>query len=756
MSLNSLADEEKAFLGISYKAIKLKDYLQNSEWESGIYIRSIIPDTTADYFGLQNGDIIVEIEKKKFNNKKNTHIEKYFREHIAQRKKGDTLTLTLIRFNEEFTLQQKNHNQKKDTFTRKEWIDFLNTQKYDTQWNFSVNKNSLLHTLEITLGNSPFIKNDIPSNQKLFPEYEAFQFPLEKEIVQLVQKYEKTASFDTLLSQYENNQKNEHGCRVPFIRYLHRAPHKTPNVIDLTVENFYNTLHEKTLTAFIYHGAALLNKEFLPINLPPAPTTLNWEIQLNYINEIFQLSQKLQTTAIKKLTDKEKTRLKKYFHTLQDEIIKKFGIRDNKELTLAVYEIKKLIQKIDIHSLYQSAWVLSHLTHTEWLKNLQNLWAIDKSYPPALSHYKNIAITGEENNRHTDKKNIIIDFSGNDYYALQKIDTNRIIIDLSGDDFYSSTSNYQQGGSILSVNIYADIKGNDNYLATRLAQGSAFLGVGLLYDKYGNDTYQASEFAQGTAFYGIGAVIDEQGNDTYNATLFAQAVGICQGLGALIDMHGDDQYRSGLAYPSSYKIEGSFHGASQGMGFGIRSFFDGGIGMLIDGSGKDTFYAGNFSQGSGYYFGLGILANRGSENDNYNAFRYAQGSSAHSAIGTLIEYGGDDIYKGYVGALQSAAWDISVATLWDKDGNDRYLSHGTFFSLANAAHNGFAIFVDSNGKDFYHTSSFTTTTQNSYHGGISLSFFFDKGQNTDIYSVKNINNNTQWVKNTLQFFYDGN
>ena len=34
----------------------------------------------------------------------------------------------------------------------------------------------------------------------------------------------------------------------------------------------------------------------------------------------------------------------------------------------------------------------------------------------------------------------------------------------------------------------------------------------------------------------------------------------------------------------------------------------GGVALLYDGGGKDRYEAGNFSQGGGYYFGIGMLS----------------------------------------------------------------------------------------------------------------------------------------------------
>jgi hypothetical protein len=152
----------------------------------------------------------------------------------------------------------------------------------------------------------------------------------------------------------------------------------------------------------------------------------------------------------------------------------------------------------------------------------------------------------------------------------------------------------------------------------------------------------------------------------------------------------------------------------------------------MEGDGNDRFLAGNFSQGCGYAYGLGILKNGGQGNDRYMGSRYAQGCSAHSAAGVLIDDGGDDHYAGLMGALQGAAWDMGLAVLIDKSGDDTYDSRNLFFSQAAAAYTGIALFVDGNGSDRYYFSPGQDKTP--YRDQSNLSFFIDSGGDPDRYN----------------------
>ena len=228
-------------------------------------------------------------------------------------------------------------------------------------------------------------------------------------------------------------------------------------------------------------------------------------------------------------------------------------------------------------------------------------------------------------------------------------------------------------------------------------------------------------------------LLDAAGNDNYQSNLFAQGVGGVKGLGLLLDNSGDDFYLAGGRDKSSYGTSGVFKGSSQGLGIGFRGYASGGIGMLLDGAGQDSFWAGNFSQGTGYYFGLGIIRNFGTGADRYTASRYGQGASAHSAAGILLDDGGDDIYGGYKVALQGAAWDLGLAALVDKQGDDVYNGLNGF-SQAASSHNGMAFFIDEAGTDVY-AGDQARAENNDYHGGASLSFFLDGGGAQDLYST---------------------
>lgn len=314
---------------------------------------------------------------------------------------------------------------------------------------------------------------------------------------------------------------------------------------------------------------------------------------------------------------------------------------------------------------------------------------------------------------------IIVDLGGDDLYvgdggaphlrwsrSIYEVRADRVVqsrpagvvIDLDGDDRYLGNGPGSLGGALGGVGLLLDRRGNDIYSGDLLTQGAAFCGVGLLVDGGGNDAYLAQKAAQGCAFFGVGLLLDAAGNDLFCAAQFAQGFGGPSGLGALCDLRGRDRYVADGAVPSGYGTEDAFNGWSQGVGCGLRGYAAGGIGVLVDGGGDDSYQAGNFSQGTGYFFALGVLADRRGR-DRYRGSRYCQGASAHQAIGVLLDGAGDDVYSGTIAANQAGAWDTGVAVLEDAAGDDRY--EGAGLAQGAAAMNGFGLLRDGAGDDVY-------------------------------------------------------
>lgn len=749
----------KPFLGVSYQAVFLADILPSEKNKNKYAIRilHILPETAAAKSGLQRGDLILQVDKQEFIKKSKNENREFFKEQITSKKIGQKLELQIVRFEEKYRLEDR-------VLGEKEWLEYIQKQEYNKNINLQFQKNTTILNFSIQLGANPFREETTDINTHFFDFYGSGkeQAILLKEVSA---KYDLQASTDELINVFIEDQKTDYGCRMPAVRFLHHYPEKLLPTIDQTTRKIYQSFHKQKLPSFLEQVVGLLEQSDVTKKLPAFPKNNNWQQHLQYIQEIFQIAQKLENKAFAALSVQEKNQAREYFQLAQKELVNSFGLAYGSELSQKSYNIRLTAQKIDFLALLQSAWVLSHFSNSQWHAFLKKaLFTLPQnSYKHQEVKGDILWLTKENNfslvvgsskpNSYTGDFSMIVDLGGADYYTTKK-QGSKIILDLAGNDFYSSTKNYSQAAAFFGIKLLIDLEGDDNYNAQNFSQASAVFGVGILYDMAGNDFYKSNGFSQGYAFYGLGILVDNEGDDEYASDIFSQAVGSCRGLGLLLDVAGNDKYRAGLQQASTYRVAGSFHGASQGFGFGIRGYFDGGIGLLLDGKGKDIFQAGNFSQGSGYFFGLGVLKNFGKEADSYIAYRYGQASAAHSALGVLIDDGGNDLYRGQVAAVQSAAWDKSVTAFWDKKGDDRYISLNAAFSLAAAAHNGYAYFLDSAGKDSYQVKNFRSTTQNSYHGGSSLSFFFDLGGAEDNYEQKNIQNHSTWKKRTTQIFWD--
>lgn len=264
-----------------------------------------------------------------------------------------------------------------------------------------------------------------------------------------------------------------------------------------------------------------------------------------------------------------------------------------------------------------------------------------------------------------------------------------VVLGSTGDDVYT------RSGTIPDPVLLIDPSGNDDYLnsaggacpvtgpfiSNMLACNSLVLSVvadvgqgetprvwtnGKLY----NDVYlydgvpAAIQGAGGPG--GIGMLIDVAGDDRYDAKMTRTASEPTQyfdagaqgygfgGAGLLADGLGNDWYTM---------IENSPRGHSQaefGQGFGGG----GGTGVVLDVNGNDWWgtkvyggtelrgFSGVYTMGTGFYGGIGLLADIGQGTDKYIGLAdagsvdyYAQGFGAFGGTGILYEDGGNDSYS---------------------------------------------------------------------------------------------------------------
>jgi len=202
---------------------------------------------------------------------------------------------------------------------------------------------------------------------------------------------------------------------------------------------------------------------------------------------------------------------------------------------------------------------------------------------------------------------------------------------------------------------------------------------------------------------GIGLLWNSGGDTVYSCAWQGQALGFFKGAGILIDESGNDYYQLGGLEPDFRDPSKSTVSMGQGFGRGTgqeekKDGVSGGIGLLIEESGNDTYTADYFAQGASYYYGTGILEDI-SGDDRYIAGRYAQGAGIHSSVGVLLDRAGNDFYYASFGVAQGLGHDYGVGFFQDDQGDDYYWG-GTLVQGSSTA-GSIGMFIDKGGKGRY-------------------------------------------------------
>jgi hypothetical protein len=411
-------------------------------------------------------------------------------------------------------------------------------------------------------------------------------------------------------------------------------------------------------------------------------------------------------------------------------------------------ELGMLMQKLDWGPMQTQAQTAALLLDDAFIDSLRGVLSDRMSETDRIvdvaTDYGRILIggAGDDHYMSGDQAAVLIDLGGNDFYANNTGSSipgelaTAILIDLGGDDAYENWRHMRQGCGFFGVGMLADLEGDDSYIGVRGCQGTGFAGIGILADWDGDDTYRSIDYGQGVGEFGAGLLVDKGGNNRYEGHLSCQGVGFVHGIGVVYSAGADsnDFYYNKGQTASGYGDAGSFAGWGQGVGIGHRPYFSGGIGMIIDAGGDDEYHGGTFSTGGGYYYGIGIVNDRGNGSDKYRGTRYNMGFTAHQAVGIFIEDGGNDNYLSTHFVASGMAWDESTTLLLDRGGDDTYTSPG--FAHSASAMNGFTMFIDRDGADRYIGQTPAQTHGNSYHKGTSIAYFLDLGGGIDDFGTE--------------------
>jgi len=604
-----------------------------------------------------------------------------------------------------------------------------------------------------------------PTNAEIRPDLVDHTPAYEALCRKLIDRFVLDDDCHDLLERIDRTQRYPDPDRLALVRYVHRDPFKQ-EVISREVIDAIAT-HERDDTHFwVDHAWSVLF--FGDSARPPASPQFvggDLEAHLDHIVAVLNDAAELNAKAFADLDEAAIGMILDHQVGLFDAFIgfKMLSYDDDRDRQSGYVQLLDYAGRVHVALLLQQAATAQCLVDPVFLGSLQK--AIEDSGADVGADivrerdtpHGRIRITGTGRQRHVDDCAVLIDLGGDDVYANNQggsmpgtIPT-AVLVDFAGDDAYETLRPHAQGSGHLGTGILLDLAGNDSYIGRRFVQGTAFFGVGMLIDEQGDDTYRCGEMAQGVGHWGYGLLTDHAGRDRYEAHVVAQGVGLPGGYGLLHDggSEGDHYYCKG-SQASGYGTAGVFEGWGQGVGFGYRPYASGGVGLLFDAGGPDRVEGGNFSQGGGYFYGVGILYNGGGSPDRYIGSRWAQGWSAHQAAGIMIEAGGNDHYTTRYAVAQGCAWDEGNALFIDEAGDDVYEGGG--FSHGAAAMNGWSIFLELGGSDTYRYTDQARAGGNSYHGGTSLSFFVDAGGDEDDYPQRT--NHRIESKGTHSIFVD--
>ncbi len=313
-----------------------------------------------------------------------------------------------------------------------------------------------------------------------------------------------------------------------------------------------------------------------------------------------------------------------------------------------------------------------------------------------------VVLCGKGDDVHTERGAMLtIDLGGEDRYEGRHgagAGYASLLLDLGGDDEYR-VPDLSVGSGLVGIGIAFDLGGSDRFLGASLCFGAGLAGVGIFVKEGGDDEYRAASLSLGFAQFGVGIHRDSGGDDRYRSEAFSLGSARTRGVGWMIDLAGDDDYRSnGAALPTGGGSTGSF---SQGFGGGFgeeAGTLPGGLGLLTEWSGNDSFVAGAHAQAASARMGVGSLLNAAGE-DAYIARQNAQSSAMHGGASFLFELSGDDSYIVSFGGSHGQGHDGGIAFLLERLGNDVFAGRDSRPGSGSA--NGIGLFLDAQGEDRY-------------------------------------------------------
>lgn len=738
--------EPKGWLGVMMKEggpIKPSETLKDKNIKTGIddipsiNITRVAPDSPAEESGIFPGDKIIAVNGKILSPGNENSVLTNFIRNVVHSGAGEKLDLIILRENglREISVTLTAKPKIKPRLKSHPDLDADHEGKNESLLYYVLQKKSLLH------------------------EYFRTREEIRERVSQVVSTAVKGKDYDPF--------------RLQEVNYVLNRPMTLPLVAEKMVSGLHEQFQRKrqSLSGLIAQGMNGLDLEIVDQEKNTVPPRDFQEYVYGLIQKLAEAGES-RHEALSNLTATEVEFLIKGTRELfsMEPLKRKHEKSDSEEKEAEEYILKflNLTLKVKLDKLIGASLnvakalrlaQLKGFTDVSGLEDFSGDWIADRS--PELIHlstpHGKVLIGGRGNNVYDEDAMLIIDLGGDDLYLNNAGASTgeypfAVVIDLSGNDVYSSSGNVSQGSGLLGGGFLIDLSGNDRYLSKSFSQGSGFLGTGALVDLDGNDEYLCHARCQAAGAFGIGILADAAGADKYSAAIYSQGFGFIKGYGALIEAEGDDTYFAGGVYPSRPEPDKAYLSMSQGFGFGLRPWHSnagasGGIGILADKEGHDTYIGDYFGQGASYWFALGILSDQ-SGSDKYIAGRYSQGAGIHFSAGVLSDNRGNDQYLVDFGVAQGCGHDLAVGFLLDHGGDDRYIA-GTIAQGAGNG-NGIGVLNDNGGDDEYYVREKGQGRGHyeEFRELGSFGFLFDTGGGIDHYSSGARNNRisykTEW------------
>lgn len=738
--------ESKGWLGVMMKEgnpIKPSETLKEKNIKAGgdnipsITITSVAPDSPAEKAGIFPGDTLIAVNGKILSPGTEKSVLKNFIRNVVNPGAGKNLDLIILR--------EKKLRELSVTLTSKPKITPRLKSHPDLDADHKGKNESLVY--------------HVLKKKGLLHEYFRTREEIRERISHAVSTAVKGKDYDPF--------------RLQEINYALNRPMTLPLVAEKMVSGLHEQFQQngKSLSGLLIQGMNGLDLEIAEQEKNTLPPRTFNEYVYGLIHELAEAAQ-TRNEALSDLTAAEIEFLYKGALEIfsMEPLEKKHEKSDSEKNEGEEYILKflNLATRVDLDKLIGASLNIARalrldqlkgLTDVPGLENFSGDWIVDRS--PELvrlsTPYGKVLVGGRGNNIYDEDAMLIIDLGGDDLYrnnagASAGNYPFAMVIDVSGNDVYISSGNLAQGSGLLGGGFLIDLSGNDRYLSKSFSQGSGFLGTGALVDLAGNDEYLCHARCQAAGAFGIGILADAAGEDKYSAAIYSQGFGFVKGYGALIEAAGDDTYIAGGVYPSRPGPDKAYLSMSQGFGYGLRPWHSnvgasGGIGILADGGGHDTYIGDYFGQGAGYWYAMGILSDLNG-NDKYIAARYSQGAGIHFAAGVLSDHKGNDEYQVDFGVSQGCGHDLAVGFLLDHGGDDRYIAGSIAQGAGNG--NGIGVLNDNGGDDeyFIREKGQGSGAYEKFRELGSFGILFDTGGGVDHYSSGAENNKisykTEW------------